>query len=216
MHAEFWLSRWQEGKIGFHGDAVHADLLSFGEGFLAGGPHRVLVPLCGKTVDLAWLAAQGHDVVGVELSPIAAESVFAAAGLEPVVDTVGPFTRRSAGGLAILQGDVFAATPELLGPFDRVWDRAAIVAITADQRRRYAATIAALLRPGGVLLQNAFAYDQVLMDGPPFSVTADELGACYPGWSREHLRSERRTEGKFTERGLPHFDVSSYRITRPG
>ena len=28
----------------------------------------VLVPLCGKSLDLVWLAEQGHAVIGVELA----------------------------------------------------------------------------------------------------------------------------------------------------
>ncbi len=36
-----------------------------------GTGRRVLVPLCGKTPDLLWLAEQGNEIVGVELSEIA-------------------------------------------------------------------------------------------------------------------------------------------------
>ena len=36
----------------------------------------VLVPMCGKTVDLHWLCARGHAVTGVELSPIAVHQIF--------------------------------------------------------------------------------------------------------------------------------------------
>ncbi|MFO1505908.1 MAG: hypothetical protein U1F23_02325 [Lysobacterales bacterium] len=35
---------------------------------------RVLVPLCGKTLDMLWLAEQGLHVLGVDLAPLAIES----------------------------------------------------------------------------------------------------------------------------------------------
>lgn len=214
MHSDFWLSRWREGRTGFHRDVVHEDLIRFADRFLGDGPHRVLVPLCGKTLDLHWLAAQGHEAVGIELSPIAAEAVFEGKhGVEE--DTLGPFVRRRSGRLTVLQGDVFDATPELLGPIDRVWDRAAVVALDPGRRQRYAVTISALLRPGGLLLQNAFEYDQEKMDGPPFSVSTHELAALYAGWPREELLREALTEGKFKERGLDSFVVTRSLFTRP-
>ena len=35
------------------------------------------MPLCGKSLDMVWLAAQGHEVLGVELAPLAVEQFFA-------------------------------------------------------------------------------------------------------------------------------------------
>ena len=47
MEPEFWLAKWQSGKIGFHKDGVHPDLVAHSDWLLPGGVHRVLVPLCG-------------------------------------------------------------------------------------------------------------------------------------------------------------------------
>jgi hypothetical protein len=38
--------------------------------------HRVWVPLCGKSVDVTWLAVSGHRVLGVELSGVAIDLLF--------------------------------------------------------------------------------------------------------------------------------------------
>ena len=214
MHAEFWLSRWEEGRTGFHREDVHADLIRFEDRFLGDGPHRVLVPLCGKTLDLAWLASRGHTVVGVELSPVAAAALFEQAGLTPTKTEDGPFTRWTAGSITILQGDVFEATPERVGPIDRIWDRAAIVALDPPRRERYAATVRALLPSGGLILQNAFAYDQSQMDGPPFAVPEDEIAAHYAGWDRTLLLRENPIEGKFAERGIV-IEISRYLLRKP-
>lgn len=213
MEHDFWLTRWQDGRTGFHQDAVHDHLLRFGDRFLAGGPHRVLVPLCGKTHDLDWLAAQGHEVVGVELSPTAVAAVVERLG-EAAVDTLGGFVRSRVGRVTLLCGDVLGATPELLGPVDRIWDRAALVALPPSMRDAYTATLRALLRPGGVLMQNSFSYDQAKMDGPPFSVPDDEVARHYP-WPTEVLERSALTEGKFAERGLDTFHVRLALLTKP-
>jgi len=213
MQPDFWISRWQEGRTGFHQDAVHDHLLRFGDRFLGGGPHRVLVPLCGKTHDLDWLADQGHEVVGVELSEVAVAAVMERLG-GAEADTLGPYSRHRSGRVTMLRGDVLAATPDLVGPVDRIWDRAALVALPPSMRPAYAATLRALLRPGGLLLQNSFSYDQATMDGPPFSVPDDEVATHYP-WPTEVLEQTVMTEGKFAARGVESFAVRLALTTKP-
>ncbi len=42
----------------------------------------ILVPLCGKSLDLHWLYQHGHSVVGVELSGLAAKQFFEENGIQ--------------------------------------------------------------------------------------------------------------------------------------
>ena len=66
MRPESWLERWQEGRIGFHRADENPRLVQHHQRVL-GDTIRVLVPLCGKSVDLEWLVVRGHEVVGIEL-----------------------------------------------------------------------------------------------------------------------------------------------------
>jgi len=141
MHDE-WLARWRDGKIGFH-EGRPNDLLARHLARLARA-RRVLVPLCGKTEDLAFLAANDHDVVGIELAEQAVSAFFAEHGLAPAITQRGPFTVYTAGAITLLAGDIFAATAELVGPVDGLYDRAALVALPDTLRPSYAA----LLRRG--------------------------------------------------------------------
>ena len=73
MQPEFWHDRWDRNQIGFHLQQVNPYLprLWPALGLEQGG--CVLVPLCGKSLDMSWLAANGHEVLGVELTQTAVE-----------------------------------------------------------------------------------------------------------------------------------------------
>ncbi|MDZ7747688.1 MAG: hypothetical protein U5K43_01665 [Halofilum sp. (in: g-proteobacteria)] len=99
MDADFWHARWASGRIASPPReevnpylAEHLDRLASAPGA------RVLVPLCGKSLDLAFLAGQGHAPVGVELSPVAVAAVFAEQGITPVRQSSG---RRSSASAAV-------------------------------------------------------------------------------------------------------------------
>ncbi len=77
---EPWLERWEQGRIGWHEPDGNANLKRHWPDLDNGS--RVLVPFCGKTHDLIWLANRGLDIVGVELSQIAVEAFFTEHGLE--------------------------------------------------------------------------------------------------------------------------------------
>ncbi len=221
MQPSFWLSRWDEGKIGFHADEVHADLLTYGERWLKAAPggarKQVLVPLCGKTRDLAHLAKLGHSVVGVELSERAAQAAFSEAGLAVQRSEQGPFQvfRATELDLEIRVGDFFSLPAE--PSFDAVWDRAAIVALDPERRARYAERLCQVLRPGGAMLVNTMDYPQEQMPGPPHAVSFVDLQGYYAEhFTLELLREDEEIERspKFKERGLSSFVVRTTLLTR--
>jgi thiopurine S-methyltransferase len=177
MKADYWLERWQAGHIGFHRADANPRLVANHQRAL-GETVRVLVPLCGKSVDLEWLVVRGHDVVGVELSELAAQAFFAERGFAPERNQVGAFIEYRYGGVAILVGDFFAATPEALGYFDGAYDRAALIALPADLRARYVAHLPTLLAPKARLLLVTLHYDA--QGGPPFDVSPDEVERSFP------------------------------------
>ncbi len=189
MKPEFWLEAWKSGKRGFHRDAVHPDLPAYARDVLPENG-TVLVPLCGATHDLKWLAGHGYHTIGVELSPIAAQELAERDGL--VQDgELAPYTRWSADGITLLVGDFFALTPEHTGPVDAIWDRAALVALHPSMRADYLRVERSLLKPGGRLLLNVLSYDQSTRDGPPWSVSPELVEHLWP----EAELIEKRTNG---------------------
>ncbi|MCA9718169.1 MAG: methyltransferase domain-containing protein [Myxococcales bacterium] len=216
MTIERWRSRWEEGRIAFHSDEVHGDLRRWEARFLSGAqpPRRVLVPLCGKSRDLDWLARRGHDVVGVEFVEQAVIALFEESGRAPVRDELGGVSRWRDGALTVLQGDFFALA-ELpgLGVFDCVWDRAALVAVEPARRDAYVAVVLGLLRPGGRVLLNAFEYDQTRRSGPPWSVPDEEVRARFASRGVERLaRVDAVAANHEIAAGHDYWWVSTYLV----
>jgi len=214
----FWHDRWQAGEIGFHREQVHPDLVAHEASFFGNQPRRVLVPLCGKSLDLAWLAGRGHQVVGVELVELAVEQFFAEQRLTPAVERAESITRYTCHGLTILCGDFFELTRAAVGDIDRVWDRGALVAIRSARRAAYVAHLRGLVRGDWKLLQNAFCYDQSRMEGPPWSVPEAELLDLYDGCRIDVLDTRDIISGapRWRERGLHSFVVSTYLVSGGG
>ncbi len=194
MDREYWAAEWREGRVPWHGPSVHRDLVDFGPNFLQGGAHRVLLPLCGKTLDLAWLAARGHDVFGIEYVTQAVHSVFEEAGLDPVDEVVGPHAARRSGTLTVVDSDFFALDLEAIGQMDRVWDRDALVALDVSERVDYVNRILAMTRPGGQIMVNVFTYDTTKFDGPPYSISDVELKALFAGTRSVKLLRRDKTK----------------------
>lgn len=179
MEPQFWLDRWENGEIAFHQDEVNTHLQSLWPSLGIGAGTTAFVPLCGKTLDLHWLAERGHPVIGVEISPVAAHAVFTEHGLTPEITQQGEFTEYRHGRLRVLCGDFFSLQPEMLADTALAHDRAALIALPPDARRCYAAKMAELLPPGCLTLLITYDYPQAEMDGPPYSVSASEVERLY-------------------------------------
>jgi len=178
MEAEFWHQRWKERDIGFHRADANPHLVRyFKELALPAGSH-VFLPLCGKTLDIAWLLGQGYRVAGAELSQVAIEELFSELGVTPQIMDAGKLKHYSAPAIDIFVGDVFELSAERLGAVDAVYDRAALVALPREMRDRYAVHLPALTGKAPQLLV-CYEYDQSLAAGPPFSVTKDEVKGRY-------------------------------------
>jgi thiopurine S-methyltransferase len=194
MDRDFWLARWRDNQIGFHEGAPNALLVAHLAtlGVPAGG--RIFVPLCGKSYDMHWLRAEGFTVVGAELSRLAVEQFFAELGLPPVVTLVGRLERFEAEGVTVFVGDIFELDRDALGAVDAIYDRAALVALPAPLRERYAAHLIELTGAAPQLLVT-FEYDQTRQPGPPFSVLEAEVRAHYGATYRLERAEVREVQG---------------------
>ncbi|MFT3762887.1 MAG: thiopurine S-methyltransferase [Pseudoxanthomonas sp.] len=217
MNPDFWLQRWQDGQIGFHRGEVMPLLQQHWPALGVAASSRVFVPLCGKSLDMHWLAAQGHRVTGCELSPLAVDAFFAEAGLAPQVETDADGVHHRAGPIDLIRGDVFALTDATLGAMAAVYDRAALIALPPDLRRRYAAEVYGRLPVGCRALLITLEYPQAEMDGPPFSIPREEVQALFaPAWEIELLdrRDILAGEPRFIADGVTALHTAVYRMRK--
>jgi thiopurine S-methyltransferase len=199
MTDELWRARWAEGRIGFHEGRTNPFLAKYIQVFA--GRDRILVPLCGKAEDLAFLASHGHRVVGVELVEDAIRSFLVEHGMPSTLERAGSFIEYSAGPIMLLAGDWFEVTREVLGDVDAVYDRAALIALPPELRPRYVAHLRSLVPAGAVILVITLEYPQDQMQGPPFAVHEAELRALYAGCVVD-LLDEAPAGGRFKELGI--------------
>lgn len=217
MDAAFWQQRWRDRQIGFHQDRPSPLLLKHWPSLALPAASRVFVPLAGKTLDMAWFAAQGHRVLGVELSSLAVEEFFAEHGLQPQVETTRYGRHYRAGMIELICGDAFALDAEALADCSAVFDRAALIALPPPLRQRYADGLYSRLPQGCRGLLITLEYPQPEKQGPPFSVLEDEVRALYArDWSVRTL--ERRDilaqQPGFAAEGVTALETLVYQLTR--
>ncbi|MDF2696544.1 MAG: Thiopurine S-methyltransferase [Labilithrix sp.] len=202
MEIDYWAARWKEGRIGFHEGRTNAFLARHVD-LLGPAPKRVLVPLCGKTEDMAFVASRGHYVIGIEAVEDAVKAFFAEHELVPEVREIGEHIRvYSSGRVSIFAGDLFACTKELVGNVDALYDRAALVALSGDVRPRYVAHLRELLAPQSKGIVITFEYDTSKVAPPPYSVSEAEVRRLYSGAVVTQVEEGPLDGPKFREAGV--------------
>lgn len=217
MQPKFWQDRWASNQIGFHQHAVnpylqrHWPTLGLAEGA------KVLVPLCGKSLDLVWLESQGYHVMGVELSEQAVEAFFSEQELVPHVSHKGSFKVYQARQIELWCGDFFSLDAQALAGCSAIYDRAALIALPPLMRVQYTEHLNALLPSGCQGLLVTLDYDQAKKAGPPFAVTDEEVQLLLePYWALERLEEQDilRESWKFVQDGVTRLEERVYRLTR--
>ncbi len=178
MDANFWHQRWETNEIGFHKTEANPLLVKHFKELSLEEDSRVFLPLCGKTLDIAWLLSNGYRIVGVELSELAIKQLFRELGVEPGISKSEGVIQYSATNINIYVGDLFNMSGDMLGPVDAIYDRAALVALPEKMRSRYTRHIRKITGQAPQLLI-CFEYDQTLMEGPPFSISREEVYKHY-------------------------------------
>lgn len=191
MQPDFWHQRWADNQIGFHQSEPTTLLLKHWPTLGLSADATVFVPLCGKSLDMAWLASQGHQVLGVELSQLAIEQFFSEHGLQPATRESRYGTHFVAGGIEIICGDAFGLDSEVLAECSAVFDRAAMIALPPPMRARYADELYVQLPTSCQGLLVTLEYLQSERDGPPFAIAESEIHERYDAAWRVDLLERR-------------------------
>ena len=209
---EYWHNRWDKEQTGWHRAIYNDLLLKHWPSINAPSGGEVLVPLCGKSLDMLWLAEQGYNVVGLEMVEQAVQAFFEENKLETVRNEIGKHIKYSSPPFTIFQGDLFDLEAGVVQA-DAWYDRAAMVALPNSLREDYVKQICQQTKPGASGLLITFAYPQEQMDGPPFALhDEDVLRFFADGFEVECLEKIDLEDEK--DRGLSNVTSTVFKITR--
>lgn len=164
---DFWDKRFAEGVMPWDVGSRDGLPQTFRRFFAARPAGRVLVPGCGTAYEAALLDAAGHRVTALDFSR---EAVLKAEA------------QLAGWGGKLLCADFFAHAPE--AAYDLVFERAFLCALPRKMWPDYAAAMARLVAPGG-LLAGFFVVGEEA-GGPPFAIDPARLEALLaPHFVRE-------------------------------
>jgi thiopurine S-methyltransferase len=188
MEHSFWHQRWKENRIGFHLPQTNTYLQQYISYLELKAADKIFVPLCGKSLDILYLKQQGFQVLGNELSSLAVDAFFnennlsytteLIQGSEQQADKTDLVSYRSE-AIEIIKGDFFALNKSQLKNISAIYDRASMVALPEAKRKEYVQYLLNLIPNKIKILLITLEYDQKLKQGPPFSVTEEEVYDCY-------------------------------------
>ncbi|VDI13163.1 Hypothetical predicted protein [Mytilus galloprovincialis] len=114
---------------------------------------KIFFPLCGKAVEMFYLAKKGHTIVGVEYIEIGVkqfldENKLSYKKTKHVPEIDGDVYENEENRIKIYCGDYFKFGPTLETNFDGVWDRGGLEAVLIDQRGKYTDIMKSVMKRG--------------------------------------------------------------------
>lgn len=217
MEIEFWQQRWLDNQTGFHLDQINPYLKEYWSVLNLHKGTEVLVPMCGKSLDMTWLSHQGHNILGVECSEKAVKEFFNEQNLQHNIDSSEGFESFRNNNYRLLLGDFFKLDKSMLADVSAVYDRASLVALPEEMRRNYVHLLSQELPQTVSILLVTLEYDQEKMSGPPFSVSNAEVQSLYSNNFNIEILNEVDViteQPRFKDRGLDYMIERVYKITR--
>jgi thiopurine S-methyltransferase len=193
MDVKYWIEKWEKSDLGFHQSDVEPALIKY---FTNLSPGTVLVPLCGMSYDMVWLAKQGWKVIGAEVSPIACDIFFEKNKISYKKENSDGFSIYRGDQITIWCGDYFQLAAKDFSEVTAVYDRAALIALPKATRKKYVEQLMTLVALKHIqelkMLLVCLEYSQERIIGPPFSVEAAEVNELYNGFiqAKETVREE--------------------------
>lgn len=208
MEISYWQSRWKNGKTGWHMDYVYPPLVRLWPQLSIESGAHVLVPLCGKNLDIHWLIDQGCSVTGVDISQEALEHIIKKHPEPFTEDSSHGFSIYRSKSLVLWRGDFMKLPAGEVPPIDLIYDTKAIIALPAKMRDNYTKKLLSLAHPKTQMLIQTLEYKQSEMNGPPFSVDEQELKHLLGNrftLKCIHEQSKLEELQRFQQRGLSSY-----------
>lgn len=223
MDYEFWNKCWQRPSQPFHVDGEHP-FLKWCYADIFSAEQKILIPLSGKSLDAIALAERKFHTVSIEFNPLAVHQFFNDNNLSPLITSFDSDANPNDSKflyqvehIDIWLADFFNVNSNDTGLLSQVWDRAALVALPDEMRKKYISHLKTLLKPKAIILTALMDYDDSEMSGPPFKITEQELKSLYHDAQVELLDSIdiRASHPRWEELKLSYLHENLYRIQLP-
>ena len=201
MENSFWHKCWERNTLGFHQSDVHPLLLQYFKTLSLPSDKHVFVPLCGKTLDMAYLA-QHMKVTGNELSAIACRDFFLDNNLEFQQQTLVQFERFFCPQLSLFQGDFFQLPSDSIDTVDWIYDRAALIALPSAMQQKYVNHLKTFFSSHTRLFLVTLEFPKAQLTGPPFSTDSCDMKSLFSGFNIECAATNELRGKQFAQRKL--------------
>ena len=174
-----WISRWENNRIGWHADQINRQLIEYLDQLNLSPGDTIFVPLCGKTKDMLFLLENQINVIGVEMSIIAAEKFFSENNLSYSISNSDGFILYEGDGIRIYCGNYFDLEVNHLQEVKAVYDRASLIALDSELRQKYIKHLNDIIVIDVRILLLTLNYPQHQKSGPPFAVSKFEVDELF-------------------------------------
>lgn len=198
-NSEFWKQGWEKGFTGFHQNEYNPTLLEyFKDKDLKN--KTIFVPLCGKSLDMIYLAELGANVIGVEIVKEPVEQFFIENKLDYQIEGNKYSSSTLNGRITIINDDIFKL--QELGEVHYLYDRASNIALPQCIREdKYYPTIKKLITDKTGILLLTIDHEGSRDFGPPYPVTKDETLQQYPDLILQN-ESTVKSQDRFQKEGI--------------
>lgn len=188
MNKVFWNNKWENNEIGFHQNNVTPLLKKYLHYFLDKNSIKksCLLPLCGKTFDLIYLSEFFKEVTGVELIKKAIEDFYIENNLEMRTRN----SSISSKNIEIFNEDFFSFNKSENKKYSYIFDRASLIAISPVSREKYVQSIKRSMSTNCKIFLITIEYKQDQIEGPPFSLSDDDVKSLFKDFKLEKLCRE--------------------------
>ena len=212
-----WISRWKNNRIGWHADQINRQLIKYLENLDLSPGDTIFVPLCGKTKDMLFLLKKQINVIGVEISSIAAEQFFLENNLSYSISKVDGFKLYEGKGIRIYCGNYFDLEFNHLQEVKAVYDRASLIALDEELRQKYVKHLNDIISYDVRILLLTLNYPQHQRSDPPFAVSRSEVDELFKGsfHSRElYCINDNENEPMFQNLGVDFVEKAVYLLQK--
>ena len=131
------------------------------------------IPLCGTSLAINFLYSKGHNIWGVDLSDLALKRLK------------NDYKELKGERVNLIEKDIFDFEPNQ--KFDLIYDRAALIALNPNKRKKYCNLLTSWLKTKGAIVIETINFQAKNYQGPPFPISSSETRKLFSKLKTKNL-----------------------------